>query len=210
MTAMNHKAPIFSVDHTELLRTFTEAAVGQNTFTHLYWHAVASSLLMANMNSLPLDWTARQSVGGANVGFYIVKQLPVLPPSAYLQKITPTSIPYIELIMPRVLQLVYTAHDMVSYAEDLGYNGPPFEWDDDRRLVLKCELDAIYAHIYDLERIELEWILDAQHPGVSFPTLKRHEMDKYGEYRTKRLVLEAYDRLATGNLSTPVEGAVRF
>ena len=33
------------------------------------------------------------------------------------------------------------------------------------------------------------------YPSVTFPGLKSNEMRKFGEYRTKRLVLEAWDRL---------------
>lgn len=51
--------------------------------------AVGSLLVMANMNSLPLDWAARLSVGGANLNFFIVKQFPVLHPEAYLESLFP-------------------------------------------------------------------------------------------------------------------------
>ena len=197
--------------------------------------AVASALVLANMNSLPLDWAARCSVGGVNMNFFIVKQLPVLPPEAYLERIPsigygvasmsraqgvfgspdvagvrvsetshgvdtshinrPT---YVEMIIPRVLELVYTSDDMKGFAEDIGYNGPPFKWDDSRRHDLQSELDAIYAHMYGLDRDEVEWILDAPAPSASFPALKNKEINQFDEYRTKRLVLSAYDQLASG------------
>ena len=48
--------------------------------------AVASALVLANMNSLPLDWVTRISVGGVNMNFFVVKQLPVLPPEVYLEE----------------------------------------------------------------------------------------------------------------------------
>lgn len=67
---------------------------------------------------------------------------------------------------------------------DLGYDGPPFRWDENRRHRLKCELDAIYTHMYRLDRSDLEHILDAPHPSASFPTLKRNELKQFGEYRT--------------------------
>jgi len=142
-TIMKNEAPTFRVDHAKLLQAVAETSTSDHSHA---WHAVASSLLMANMNSLPLDWAARQSAGGANMNFYIVKQLPVLPPLAYLQKPFPTAAPYIALVMPRILELTYTATEMSSYAKDLGYDGPPFAWDDDRRLALRCELDAIHAY----------------------------------------------------------------
>ncbi len=75
---------------------------------------------------------------------------------------------------------------------------PPFPWDEERRHRLQCEIDAVFARMYRLDRSELAYILDAPPPDASFPALKRNEIAKYGEYRTKRHVLEAYDRLAAG------------
>ena len=78
---------------------------------------------------------------------------------------------------------------------------PPFKWDEDRRAVLKAELDAIYARLYGLTTDELRYILDPQDvygpdfPGETFRVLKEKEIRNYGEYRTKRLVLEAWERM---------------
>lgn len=78
---------------------------------------------------------------------------------------------------------------------------PPFKWDEDRRAVLKAELDAIYAKLYGLTTDELRYILDPQDvygpdfPGETFRVLKEKEMRLYGEYRTKRLVMEAWERM---------------
>lgn len=160
--------------------------------------AVASILVLANMNSLPFDWAARMSVGGTHMSFFIVKQLPVLPPEAYLE-MAPVGGTWVELIVPRALELTYTAWDLQPFAEDLGYEGPPFTWDEERRHRLKCELDAIYAQMYQMEREDLEWILDAPEPSRSFPGLKRNEVRQFGEYRTQRYVLQAFDQLTQGN-----------
>lgn len=78
---------------------------------------------------------------------------------------------------------------------------PPFKWDEERRAVLKAELDAIYAKLYGLTTEELRYILDPQDvygpdfPGETFRVLKEKEIKQFGEYRTKRLVLEAWERL---------------
>jgi hypothetical protein len=78
---------------------------------------------------------------------------------------------------------------------------PPFKWDEDRRAVLKAELDAIYAKLYGLTTDELRYILDPQDvygpdfPGETFRVLKEKEIRNYGEYRTKRLVMEAWEKL---------------
>lgn len=133
------------------------------------------------------------------MSFFIIKQLPILPPEAYLEEAL-LGLKYVELVVPRVLELTYTAHDMEPFARDLGYEGEPFIWDDRRRHQLKSELDAIYAHMYQLEREELQWILEPIYPSASFPTLKKNEMKEFDEYRTKRYVLAAYDQMARGEL----------
>jgi hypothetical protein len=82
-----------------------------------------------------------------------------------------------------------------------GYPLPPFKWDEERRAILKAELDAIYAKLYGLTTEELRYILDPQDvygpdfPGETFRVLKEKEIKLYGEYRTRRLVLEAWERL---------------
>ena len=104
--------------------------------------------LTANLAALPFDFVARQKIGGITLNFFIIKQFPVLPPDAYRE----ADLAY---IVPRVLELAYTAHDLKPFAVDLGYQGEPFLWNPDRRHQLKCELDAYYAHLYGLERDEL-------------------------------------------------------
>ena len=210
---MSNKAPLLVVDPSGWIQAFRNVTratdertvvaanvprngVGNSAPVMDYGQAraVASSLVMANMNSLPLDWAARFSVGGVNMNFFIVKQLPVLPPEAYLEELC-HGVTFVEAVIPRVLELTYTAHDLEGFARDLGYEGPPFQWEEDRRHRLKSELDAIYAHMYRLDRSDIEWILDASPPSASFPTLKRNEIKQFGEYRSQRYVLQAYDQL---------------
>lgn len=131
------------------------------------------------------------------MSFFIVKQLPVLPPETYLQK-SSCGPPYVQLVVPRVLELTCTSREMEGFAHDLGYQGPPFAWNEERRHALRSELDAIFAHMYGLDRSDMEWILETPPPGSSFPSLKQHEIKAFGEYRTQRLVLQAFDALARG------------
>ena len=64
---------------------------------------------------------------------------------------------------------------------------------------LRAELDAYYAHLYGLTRDELRYILDPadvkgpDYPSETFRVLKNNEMREFGEYRTQRLVLAAWD-----------------
>ena len=222
---MNEGAPLIHLDYVRSLQVFRDitnatnartlvvdnipqSAVGNNApvINYQRGRAIASALVLANMNSLPLDWASRLSVGGTHMSFFIVKQLPVLPPEAYLEKVGPGSVTYAEFVVPRVLELTYTADDLEGFARDLGYDGPPFPWDDGRRHLLQCELDAAFAHMYQLDRTELQWILDAPPPSSSFPALKRNEVSEFGEYRTQRYVLQAYDQLERGEIPN-FEGA---
>jgi hypothetical protein len=136
--------------------------------------------LLANFNTIVFDFVVRQKLGGVNFSFFIVKQLPVLPPETY----TPA---LLEEITPRVLELVYTAWDLAPFARDLGYQGAPFPWDEERRARLRAELDGLYARLYGLSRDDFADILD------QFPIVRRRDEAAFGEYRTKRLCLEAYD-----------------
>jgi hypothetical protein len=148
--------------------------------------------LLCNLNSLSLDFVLRQKLNGINLTFGYLFQLPVLPPSLY-------NASDLEFIVPRVLELTYTSHSMAPFARDLGYDGPPFAWDEDRRALLRAELDAWYARAYGLTRDELRYILDPadvmgpDYPSETFRVLKNNEKARYGEYRTARLVLAAWD-----------------
>jgi hypothetical protein len=79
---------------------------------------------------------------------------------------------------------------MKSFAEDLGYDGPPFRWDAERRFLLRCELDAAFFHLYGIERDDVDYIMD------TFPIVRRHDEQAHGEYRTRRVILEIYDAMA--------------
>src|SRR5690606_21613776 len=93
-------------------------------------------------------------------------------------------------ILPRVLELTCTAYDLRPFAQDVGYHGPPFRWDEDRRFLLRCELDAAYFHLYGIARDDVDYILE------TFPIVKRKDIAKHGEFRTKRVILEMYDAMA--------------
>jgi hypothetical protein len=133
--------------------------------------------------------------------FYL-EQFPIIPPEFYTDA-------RLAFIVPKVLELTYTSHSMAPFARDLGHDGPPFAWDEDRRAHLRAELDAFYARAYGLTRDELRYILDpadvkgSDYPSETFRVLKEREIRQYGEYRTRRLVLAAWDRMvANGEFTT--------
>jgi hypothetical protein len=70
-----------------------------------------------------------------------------------------------------------------------GYAGAPFRWDKSRRFFLTCELDAAIFHIYEINRDDVDYILD------TFSIVKRKDITQFGEYRTKNLILDIYDAM---------------
>ena len=261
------------VERTAIFSLLPRVGVGNNAPLMLLNISAAPlvACLLANLNGLACDYVTRQKIAGTHMNFFFVKQLPIVPPSAY----TPADLAF---IVPRVLELVYTAWDIKAFADDLwadlspgpsparggelsrellraqweanraatgghpwdppawaeitaeGCPLPPFKWDEDRRAVLRAELDAYYARLYGLTRKQLRYILDpadltageladildpreevadpldpagyaaraaaSAFPGETFRVLKEKELRQYGEYRTRRLVLEAWERLA--------------
>jgi hypothetical protein len=145
--------------------------------------AQAVCCLLANLSSFVLDYVTRQKMGGITLNLYIVEQLPVISPEQYTPEL-------LAFIVPRVLELTYTAWDLQPFARDLGYQGSPFAWDDQRRATLRAELDAIYAHLYGLSRDDLLYILK------TFPVVKRRDIRRFGTYRTAELTLDHYDKLS--------------
>ena len=157
--------------------------------------------MLGNLSALTLDFAARQKIGGTTLNYFYLKQFPVLSPDRY-------SASALEFIVSRVLELTYTAHDLKPWAQDLGFDGPPFRFDPDRRARLRAELDAYYARLYGLTKDELRYILDpesvmgAGYPSETFRVLKEREEKEFGgHYRTAEWVLDAWDRLHAGTLT---------
>ncbi len=149
--------------------------------------ARSAALLSANLNSTAVDYAARQKLGGTHLTHTALRQLPVLSPSTFTGNgfLGKTG----SFIASCVLELTYTAHDVAPFAAALGFNGGPFRWDEERRFLLRCELDATFFHLYGIERDDVAYILE------TFPIVKRKDVKEHGEYRTKRVILEMYDAM---------------
>ena len=126
-----------------------------------------SANLVANLSSLCADFIVRQKAQGTHLNWYIVEQLPVIAPTDYDRPFGDTTAR--ALVRDHVLRLTYTAHDMAPFAHDLGYDGPPFTWDDEERRHLRARLDALYFHLYGLSRD------DASYVGDTFPIVRRDD-----------------------------------
>jgi hypothetical protein len=152
--------------------------------------AESASLMMGVMGSLAFDFVARQKLSATHLNYFTVKQ--IAAPTPEVLSLTPSWLnePLATWLIPRVLELTYTSHRMTPYARSLGYDGPPFAWNPQRRALLRAEIDAAMMHAYGLKRDEVEHVLN------SFRVLRKYEERDFGEFRTKRLVLESYDRMA--------------
>jgi len=260
-------------ERTGVFSIVPRVAAGDSVFFALPKDALSTlcAALLGNFLSLVFDYTVRQKMGGVNMNFYLTQQLPVFPPTAYREE-------DLLFVVPRVLELVYTAWDIKPFADDIwrevadtlreairrqweenaeetgghrwelpdwieaypeietdpnrGIPLPPFKWDESRRARLHAELDAYYARLYGLTRKQLRYILDpadltereledildpwaevrdpldpeayaervrkSTFPGQTFRVLKEKELRLYGEYRTRRLVLEAWEKRCEG------------
>lgn len=96
-------------------------------------NASNATLLLSMLNSISVDYVGRQSVGGANVQKFVIQQLPIIEPHRFAVRccwdIVTES--YSQWISKRALELTYTAWDLEPFAQDCGYDGPPFRWDEE-------------------------------------------------------------------------------
>ncbi|MDP9809900.1 type I restriction-modification system DNA methylase subunit [Rhizobium tibeticum] len=187
-------------ERTVIATVFPRLAVGNNLplmFTGESIPAWKASALVASLSSLVCDFFARHKVGGTHLNYFIYQQLPILSPSAYSEE-------DFHFIVPRTNELFLTSISLQSLGADVGYSGPCFSWQTDRRALIRAEIDAFFAVKYGLTRKELEYVLDpsdvlgSDYPSETFRGLRNKEIRLYDEYRTRRLVLAAYDQLSAG------------
>jgi hypothetical protein len=158
----------------------------------------SKSLLLANLNSLLFDFAVRNKSQSTSLNWYIVEQLPVIPPERFDQ-VRFGKKSAADVIKPAVLELTYTAHDMAPFARDMGYvdaDGnvrPPFVWDEDRRLRLRAKLDAVFFHLYGItDRDDVRYIYS------TFPIVERQETEAHGRYLSRDLCLAYINALTAG------------
>ena len=190
------------------VRTMIAAAVPRvglgNTAPAVFFEAergpaVGAALLLANFCAVPLDFVVRQKTQSTHLNWYIVEQLPVVPPERY-EAVRFGSKTAAEIVREAVLELTYTAHDMASFAVDLGHVDregevlAPFRWDEERRLELRAKLDALYFHLYGVtDRDDIRYVYS------TFPIVERQETQAYGSYRSLQLCLAWFNALDAGN-----------
>lgn len=156
-----------------------------------------SVLLCANLNAFALDFATRQKVQGQNLNWFVVEQLPVIPPAAYDRAFGPLTAG--EIVAREVLALTYTAHDMAPFARDMGHVDeagevrPPFRWDEADRRQRRARLDALYFHLYGIGRDDADYILS------TFPIVRRNDERDHGRFLTRDLILAHMAALDAGD-----------
>lgn len=163
--------------------------------------------LLGNLGALVFDYVVRQKAQSTHLNWYIVEQLPVIPPERY-ENVRFGAKTAGEVVRSAVLELTYTADDMAPFARDMGYvdgSGnvkPPFPWDEERRLKLRAKLDAVFFHLYGItDRDDVRYIYS------TFPIVERQERAAYGgRYRSCELCLAYMNALAAGDPDAEIDG----
>ena len=201
-------------ERTFIIAPIPDAKGVGHTATLLYAErgCMPGASLYGMMSSLIFDYTTRQKIGGTHASINYVKQFPVLTPNQISSTMQ-------WQIVKRVAELCYFNHDMDGWASELWEEmseeqraelpqlgaQQPWVYNPERRAILQAELDAIFAHLYGLDTEDLVYILapeDICGKGCineTFRVLKDNELRQYGEYRTKRLVLEAWNKFGFDN-----------
>jgi hypothetical protein len=169
-------------------------------------------LFLANLNSFALDYLGRQKLQGQNYSLYILEQLPVIAPARFdaplpadfatamrAAKLMNGHHPHptvADFVLPQVLALTYTAHDMAPFARDMGYVDaqgqalPPFVWDEQERRARMAALDAVFFWLYGLDAVDATYMLG------TFPIVREQDTKVFGSYRTQEDILKALALLA--------------
>jgi len=163
--------------------------------------------LLANLNSFAYDFVTRQKVSNLHLNFFIVEQIPTLPPDAY-SKPAPWQ-PTIKLekwISERVLKLSCTAEDMLPLADACDFKSGSFKteyggrlnrWDETERAGLMAELDAAYFHLYGIDRDDAAYIL------TTFPYTQSSSPLLPGNQSLANKILDLYDTYAEQTANAP-------
>lgn len=161
-----------------------------------------TAFLVATLSSLVCDYAIRFK--GLFIHKYVLAQAPVPRPPSETDEVPWGGEGLLDFVVPRVVELSATTTSTAGFAEDCGLTGP-YRWDEDRRPVIQAELDALMFHLYRLDRKQVEWVLQ------TFRNLRQNEEKPpakggLGEYRTRRLVLEEFDRMTTTGRSVTAHG----
>jgi len=180
------------------VRTFVASLVPKAAIGHVFPVALLRDhtrvpLLQAVWSSMVMDYVVRQKLSGTHMTYGVVNQLACPSPAAFDEQPSWCGTSLGAFVRLRVLELSYTSHLIKPYAVDVfgSDHGAPYRWIPERRDELRAELDGAMFFLYGLDRVDVEHVLD------SFYGVRKNEERDLGEFRTKRLVLAAYDAMTT-------------
>ncbi|NCU32284.1 MAG: hypothetical protein EOM23_04990, partial [Candidatus Moranbacteria bacterium] len=122
--------------------------------------------LCANFNSYIFNYLTRLIQSGPNLNKSIYSQLPIIIPNT---KFIDKEFKY--FIFPRLFEMTYTSWAMSCFANEFKFNNPPFIWNENRRFLLRCELDAAFFHLYLTSNQNGEWIRENNESENDFSSL---------------------------------------
>ena len=151
--------------------------------------------LVAVWGTFTVDYVTRNRLSGKHVNFFIADQLPVPPWDVMTAWLTSIGCSPLQWLEKRMGELTYTSTDMTGFAHAIGVEGAPFVWDRTRRMHLASEIDALVAHLFGLGIDDIDHILG------TFAKVRQQETDEFGEFRTRRLILECLNDLIASDLT---------
>jgi hypothetical protein len=166
-----------------------------------------AGLLLANLNSMAFDFVLRQKLQGQNLNWFIVEQLPVIDPAQFEAPLPAKFAAamraaqwmnghhpdpsFADFVLPQVVALSYTAHDMAAFARDMGFVDaageplPPFVWNENERRARMAALDAVFFYLYGIDAHDASYILH------TFPIVREQDMQSFGRFVTHDDVLQS-------------------
>ncbi|NUQ67323.1 MAG: N-6 DNA methylase [Phycisphaerales bacterium] len=201
---MGFKDITSATNERTMISSFVPRAAITNKFVLMLSDAEPrrQSCLLGNFNSFVFDYVTRQKIGAVTLNFFIVEQLPTLPPDTYDDKCPWSKKETLEhWISERVLKLSCTAEDMLPLAKACDFKGSRGDgvhvWKEQERAELRAELDAAYFILYGIGRADAEYMLST-FTGTGF--IAEDQRDDSGRAWERRgqgdMILEAYDHLS--------------
>ena len=128
------------------------------------------SELQSVWSSFVFDFVARQKAGGTHMKYFTTMQLPVPRPPAHAD--------ILDLGKRHDSWIRHRVESLTSWK----VTGEARSW-------LRAELDAYCFHLYGVRRDDVSYIIE------TFPIVKAKDLKDFGAFRTKDLVLAAYDAM---------------